>query len=162
MNSAVCNASPLIALAKSGWLDLLPKLFREIYVSEAVVNEILAGPPGDPMREGLAGIEWIRRVRLEPPLSPLAVWHLGRGEAEVLEYARLHEGTAAVLDDCAGRRAARGLGVPVHGTLSLLAMGVKNGHVGSFPEAVQGLRQAGLYVSERIVREITEGLKRTD
>jgi predicted nucleic acid-binding protein len=46
----VANASPVIALAKAGHLDLLTKLANELWVPDAVVAEILAGPAADPGR----------------------------------------------------------------------------------------------------------------
>jgi len=52
----VVNASPLIALAHAGKLELLDKLPSELVVPEAVVEEILAGPD-DPGRA-------VARVRL--------------------------------------------------------------------------------------------------
>ena len=51
MSDLVCNASPLIVLAKADLLWLLPKLFDRIFVPEAVVAEIEAGPTDDPMRK---------------------------------------------------------------------------------------------------------------
>jgi len=162
MSAVVCNASPLIVLAKAGWLWLLPKLFTEIYVPQAVVGEIMAGPPDDPARQTFPSLNWIHPVVMDPALSPLSVWQLGRGESEVLEYARLHAGLTALLDDRAARRAALALGVRVHGTLSILALSVQHGHVKSFTEAAGQLRAAGLYASDRIIEEVAEGLRKME
>ena len=49
----VVNASPLIALAKADRLHLLLDLCKELLVPQAVVAEILAGPPSDPARQAL-------------------------------------------------------------------------------------------------------------
>ena len=51
----VVNASPVIALAKVGQLHLLHDLCKELLVPEAVVAEILAGPPSDPARRAVGG-----------------------------------------------------------------------------------------------------------
>jgi predicted nucleic acid-binding protein len=106
MPAVVCNASPLIVLAKAGLLDVLPRLFDLVLMPAAVEAEIMRGPADDPMHRHLATATWLRRVRLDPPLSPLAAWQLGPGEAEVIEYARLHPDHGAILDDRAARRAA--------------------------------------------------------
>jgi hypothetical protein len=37
MSHLVCGASPLIVLAKAGWLSLLPSLFAEISAPKAVI-----------------------------------------------------------------------------------------------------------------------------
>ncbi len=46
----VANASPVIVLAKVGYLDLLTHLSDELLLPETVVSEITAGPPTDPAR----------------------------------------------------------------------------------------------------------------
>src|SRR5437773_580360 len=74
MSDVVCNASPLIVLAKADLLRLMPKLFERTFVPQAVLDEILAGPAHDPMRRTMPDASWVVRVRLEPPLSPLSTW----------------------------------------------------------------------------------------
>ncbi len=44
----VVNASPVITLAKAGYLDLLTVLASEVLLTDAVVSEILAGSATDP------------------------------------------------------------------------------------------------------------------
>jgi predicted nucleic acid-binding protein len=96
---------------------------------------------------------------LDVPLSPLSALQLGHGETEVIEYARLHPGLAVLLDDRAARRVALGLGLTVHGTLSVVAMAAVKGHVESFPEAVKRLRAAGLYASDVAVEAAARRLQ---
>lgn len=161
MNGVVCNASPLITMAKADLLRLIPELFTDVFIPQAVVDEIKAGPPEDPMNKILACCSWLQPVILEPPLSPLSVWQLGRGEAEVIEYARMHPKVEALLDDRLARRAAVKLGIKVHGTLSVIAMATIQGRVPSFLEAVKQLRAAGLYASDAVVKEVARKLAGT-
>jgi predicted nucleic acid-binding protein len=51
MDRWVINASPLICLAKAGYVDLLLKLPNEAVIPQAVVDEIQAGRAGDPGKE---------------------------------------------------------------------------------------------------------------
>ncbi|HXP62753.1 MAG TPA: hypothetical protein VN829_19795, partial [Dongiaceae bacterium] len=60
----VSNASPLIVLAKEDLLRILPALFPQVLVPQAVVDEIGAGPADDPMRLTLASCAWLVAVRL--------------------------------------------------------------------------------------------------
>jgi predicted nucleic acid-binding protein len=60
MAAVVCNASPLITLAKANLLELLPKLFDEVCLPAAVEAEIARGPAGDPMRRRLPSTAWLR------------------------------------------------------------------------------------------------------
>lgn len=160
MAAAICNASPLIVLAKAGYLDVLNQLFDRVLVPVAVKQEVLAGPTEDPARVAVESGSGIEVVTLEPAVTPLAYWRLGRGETEVIEYARLHPGTVALLDDLSARRAAEALGVPVLGTLGLLARALKGEPDAFGKEAVERLEAAGLRVANNVVAEVVETLKR--
>lgn len=162
MTTAVCNASPLIVLAKAGYLDVLNQLFDRVLIPAAVKQEILAGPAEDPTRIALESGSGIEAVQLEPEVTPLAYWRLGRGETEVIEYARLHPGTVALLDDLSARRAAAALEVPVMGTLGLLAKALKGDPDAFAGEAVKRLEAAGLHVDHKVVVAVVEALKRGD
>ena len=160
MSRIVSNASPLIVLAKASLLELLPKVFSEILIPQGVRLEIESGPINDPMRGALPGCSWLRVVILDPPLSPLATMQLGRGEAEVIEYARRQRDSDVLLDDRAGRRAAQALGLRALGTLSVVAIAARHGLVASFDVAVAQLRSAGLYASDAIVDAVKHGLRK--
>ena len=97
-------------------------------------------------------------MRLEPPISPLSTWQTGRGEAEVIEYARLHGRLPVLLDDRAARRAAEALGIKVYGTLGLVAAATRVGQVESFAKAVAALRSAGLYLSDAVIAAVGKDL----
>ncbi len=159
MATAICNASPLIVLAKAGYLGVLNQLFDRVLTPVAVKQEILAGPAEDPARVALESGFGIEVVRLEPEVTPLAYWSLGRGETEVIEYARLHPGTVALLDDLSARRAAAALGIPVLGTLGLLAKGLRGDPAAFAGEAVKRLEAAGLRVDNKVIAAVVETLK---
>jgi predicted nucleic acid-binding protein len=161
MKQIVCNASPLITLAKGGLLNALPDQFAKIICPQAVVDEILAGPPEDAMRRVLPELSWLECVRLDPPVSPLAVWRLGRGESEVIEYARLNPGTVALLDDRTARKVAAAVGVIVFGTLGVIARWVALDSSRSFDEAVSSLRKGGMYVDDRTIDAVRDRIRAT-
>jgi predicted nucleic acid-binding protein len=151
---AVLNASPVIILARSGFLDLVPKLVSSPLIPRAVVNEIQAGNADDPALEFLSSPSWLAIVDLNPPLSPLAIWRLGQGESEVLEYARRNPGTVAVLDDKAARRSATALNIPVIGTLGLLLAAKKSGLLASLEAAIDRVKSSGLFVDDAVASRI--------
>lgn len=155
----ICNASPLIVLAKAGLIEFLPRQFSRIYVPNAVWKEILAGSRDDPMRMMLDELPWLERVHLSPPLSPLACWGLGCGESEVIEYARLHPGAVALIDDRSARRAAEALNIKVYGTLSIIARQVNRDPSISFDESVKRLKEAGLYLNDQLIKNVREKLE---
>lgn len=161
MKAAVFNASPLIVLARAGYLDLVPRLLSPVVIPRAVAVEISAGPADDAAVQFLGRTSWLSVVDLVPALSPLATWRLGQGESEVLEYARRNPGTVAVLDDKAARRAAGALDVPLTGTLGLVVAAVQMKLLPSISAAIDAVRACGLYVDSatvlRLVNRNIEG-----
>ena len=158
MKAAVVNASPLIVLARAGCLDLLPKLFSSVVVPRGVIEEITAGPAEE---RSIIGTPWLSVVDITPTISPLATSRLGRGETELLEFARLHTGTVSILDDRAARRAALMLGLPLTGTLGILAAAVEAGHLDGFEAAAEEVQRAGLYISPAIVADLAARLRKS-
>ncbi len=59
-----------------------------------------------------------------------------------------HPGWEAVLDDHSARREATRLGIPCIGTVGLVLTGHRLGIVPSVPDALQTLREAGMYISD--------------
>jgi predicted nucleic acid-binding protein len=151
----VANASPVIALAKAGQLNLLASAAGELVLPEAVVAEILAGPASDPARQALeAG--WGHRVA--PRNVPTAVleWSLGAGETSVLAVALERPGSVVILDDAEARMCARTLGVPCVGTLGVVLRAKQNGHIASAAAVMRALRTAGLFLDDTLLRTVLQ------
>lgn len=145
------NASPLIALAKVGRLDLLTSRGQRLIIPEPVANEVLAGPQADPARVALES-------GFGTPFHPVGLdadvlaWSLGAGESSVLALARSLD-AIAILDDRNARVAARALHVRLTGTLGIIIQGAREGDVGSAAELIRELRAAGLRLQDRAVAE---------
>lgn len=104
IEKVVINASPLILLCKSDLEHLLPKLFEEILVPEAVWQEIQYGK--DIASEKTTSCSWLNRITLSIP-DEVLVWNLGDGESEVLSWAFANRDFRVVIDDQAARRCAK-------------------------------------------------------
>lgn len=105
----------------------------------------------------LAGLSFAMVNTLTGQVLPLATWHLGQGESEVLEYARRNSGTVAVLDDKAARRLARALDIPLTGTLGIIVAAVQMKLLPSFSAAIGAVRACGLYVDSATVACLLAG-----
>jgi predicted nucleic acid-binding protein len=148
----VVNASPLIALGKVGQLDLLRLLSEDVLLPEPVVQEILAGPEGDPARSAIAA-GWGHRVPADTISPQVLEWSLGTGESAVLSVALEDRGRRAVLDDAEGRRCARTQGIPVIGTLGVVLRARKAGLIPAAVDVIRVLRFSGLFLDEGVVQE---------
>jgi predicted nucleic acid-binding protein len=101
----VVNASPVITLAKAGHLALLTDLADAVFLPDAVVVEVLAGPESDPARRALE-VGWGTRVPVSRMPAVVLEWGLGAAEAAVIAVALEDPGRIAVLDDAQGRKCA--------------------------------------------------------
>jgi hypothetical protein len=76
----VVDASPLILLTKAGWLNLLRAGVSEILVPDAVLSEVGARGPTDPVLQQIKSTAWLSFVSTPqtPPSAGLESW---RGRA---------------------------------------------------------------------------------
>ncbi len=115
------NASPLIFLTRVGLLEVLRETADEVWIPTAVIDEIARKGPGDSAAAALLTNTWLQPVSSSPTSDAFSAWNLGLGETAVLELAHSLPGSVAVLDDRAARRLARDRGIPILGTLALVA-----------------------------------------
>lgn len=104
------NASPLILLARGGFLDLLRLAGDEVVVPIRVATEIQRRGPDDPTVRALADTLWLVCIETPPIPALIQAWALGEGESSVLAWAHAHPGTEAIIDDLPARRCAATLG----------------------------------------------------
>ena len=148
---AVANASPVIFLARGGHLDLLQLTGDRVLVPTPVAVEIRRRGSEDVTARALDRTPWLEVVEPPPVPSIIHAWDLGPGESAVLAWAHAHSGCEAIIDDLAARRCATTLGIPVRGTLGLVLLAKKRGRIPLARPVVEALRQAGMYLSDRVV-----------
>jgi len=145
------NASPIIVLAKIEQQYLLTALADEIVVPQAVVDEINAGPIGDPARRFLISSPLpVVKVSVDPTIQ---AWDLGSGETAVLSYAFERKGWKAVIDDGAARRCARALDIPMTGTLGVILKAWKAQLIPKAAPLLKALQDQGFRLNDQIIRQ---------
>ena len=150
----VVNASPLIVLAKTGYLDLLRLAGDPVLMPRQVEHEIYQGSPKDPAVQVLGQTSWLHIVDPGPVAPVLQPYRLGAGEAAVLTWALAHSGTEALLDDLPARRCAAALGVLHRGSAGLVIAAKQQGLIPLARQVLEQLRQAGLHVSDQVMNRI--------
>jgi predicted nucleic acid-binding protein len=148
---AVVNSSPLIFLTRADLLDLLRLVSPEVLVPAPVAEEIGRRGSEDPAARAIATVPWLRVVAVPQPPPLIQAWDLGPGESSVLSWCAAKQGTEAILDDLAARRCAQALGIPVRGTLGLVLLGKKQGHLSAARPVLETLRNAGMYLSDPVL-----------
>lgn len=154
INRVVVNASPLICLFKSGLTDLLPTLFEDIIVPDAVVKEVMAKGAMDFSAQTLISNNWIQQIGNITIDPRVASWDLGDGESAVLSFALKNPEYFAVMDDREARRCATSLQCHCIGTLGIVLLGKKRGIISSVRETLVKVQNAGLWISDSLVSEI--------
>ena len=149
----VVNASPVITLAKAGHLALLTEMADEILLPEAVVAELLMASADDLARQAVIG-GWGTHIAVTETPATVLEWGLGAGETAVLAVALTRGDCTAVLDDAAGRKCARTLGIPIIGTLGVILRAKHQGRIASAARVMQDLRVAGLYLDDATIIDI--------
>ncbi|HYN78273.1 MAG TPA: DUF3368 domain-containing protein, partial [Lamprocystis sp. (in: g-proteobacteria)] len=136
-----CNTTPLIALSGIGRLDLLPRLFGTIHLTESVVAECAAGGPI--AVPNLLALPWTVIVPADAPTLPGLLLNLDRGERDTLAMARKLGAERVIIDERIGRDMAELLGLPVVGTLGVLLKARELGLLPSFRAAVTRMQRNG-------------------
>ena len=113
---AVADASPLILLARSGWIELLRSTAPRIIVPMVVAAEMRQRAADEPAVVALATLAWIEIVETGPVDDRVAACALDPGESAVLTWALDSPGIEAILDEKLARRCAARLSIahPVH------------------------------------------------
>ena len=121
----VSNTTPLITLTGVGLLELLPALYREIWIPQAVYSEYQVGHPHYPDSIDLDSLPWlsVHSVSLDPNEASA----LDAGEAETIALAQVCKARLVLLDERRGRREAARLELPVAGSLTVLLVAKQQG-----------------------------------
>jgi hypothetical protein len=153
----VVDTGPLIALSKTGHLDLLPRLFDEIVIPAAVIGEI--SKPGE-TRSGseIATRRWIatRGVAEAARVELQKSSDIAAGEAEaILITADAPDSTILLMDERRARRVAIDRGLQTLRTGALLVAAARRGLLQP-DEVRQSLQmlQHERYLDSRAVQDI--------
>jgi len=149
----ISDASTLIGLARIGQLNLLRKLYSQIIIPQAVLEEV--------SKEKKAGSEKISKasyIKIEKVKDEIAVkfllGNLGKGESEVLVLAKEKQADLILIDEKKARKMARRAGFKVMGILGLLLVSKRNGFISNIKAFIDELNKQGFRLSNRVIKEI--------
>lgn len=151
----VADTSPLLALARLDFLTLLSQLFSSVCVTQTVIAECLAKPESSDalrIKEALADG---RLIIVDDPVVRTSLKHLDVGEMSALEYAIQHSATI-LIDERAGRLAAKAHHLNVVGTLGILLLAKRKGVLLGIKPKIYELRDSGYFISETLIASVLE------
>ncbi len=156
MRKVVSNTTPLIALADIGHLDLLQKLYGEILIPEAVLNEIKT----EPAKTVVNNCSWIKVKKIKKnDEKSLFRAKLHAGEVEVMILADEMNADLLLMDDNAAKKTAKFLGMTVTGTLGILIRAKKEGYIPAVRPLLDALLADGLYISDAVRDYVLEAAR---
>ena len=155
---AVSNTSPISNLAAIGRLGLLKSQFSELWIPDAVAEELAAHP--DPIAQTTiqAAIrdQWIRiGTPRDSGLLRLLLLQLHRGEAEAIVLATDLSADFVLIDEQEGRQLASKTGLGVTGVLGVLLRAKRAGEIAAIkPEMALLRHKAHFFVSPALEKKI--------
>jgi predicted nucleic acid-binding protein len=149
----VSNTTPLIALAAAtGSLDVLKALYARVVVPLEVAAEIRAGGKHSFGVDVFEAAGWLDIQAQPVVLQPYLRNSLDLGEASVIQTAMNLGAPLVCIDENVGRRVARLCGLEVTGAIGVLIKAQRLGFALSMPDAVQRMRQQGIWLSDKVVQ----------
>ena len=146
----------------AGRLDLLPALFREVWIPRAVYREVAIDGLGRAGAAALLDAAWLARVVDAPEPDPLLVAELDRGEAEVIALASSSQPCLAIIDEKRGRRiAAHVYRLPLKGTAGVLVDAHRRGLLDDLRATLHGLKREGYFLADAVIDAACTAADRT-
>jgi predicted nucleic acid-binding protein len=152
----VSNTSPIINLACIDRLDVLPALFGEIAIPDAVFHEIATAHPDAPGASDVRTAPWVRRRSVvNRPLVDSLRLELDPGEAEAIACAVEANAKLLLIDERRGRLVALRLGLATTGLMGVLLLARKKGLIESIRPLLDDLRRvAGFWIGDALYAQV--------
>lgn len=151
----VADTSVILNLCKVGHEDLLPLLFKEVWIPEVVRLEFLRLSQEDVRFQGLVLPHWVQvssALLVRDEVSSLPGLHAGETAALTLALAK--HANAVLMDESAGRSAAKKLGLTAIGVLGILLQSKRAGLLPSIRPVLKQLEdEAGFWLGSGVVKQ---------
>ena len=151
----VSDTSPICYLILVGQIDLLPRLYGQVMIPQAVQDELADERSPDQVQQWIAQTpDWlkIQSVSLQPDAE---LETLDVGDQSAILLIEQLEADLLIVDEMVGRRIARSRGLRVIGTLGILEEAGRLGWI-DLSMVLGQLQQTTFRVSEQLIQQILE------
>lgn len=154
-NIAVVNTSPIVYLSSINQLSLLKKLFNEIYIPDAVKQELLSGGRDSFGVKEIRTEKWLKTKKIKNKLAKeYLLTEIDNGEAEVIILTEELKAGTIIMDDKLGRRVAKLRDIKVVGTLRILVAAKEKGLITAVRPLIEKLKENGFWLSNNVYKAI--------
>ena len=154
MLKVVSNTTPIISLLKISKLEILKNLYDEIFIPNAVYEELEAGLNKEYYKD-LTQINWINIVPIKSKSSHKYFIDLDKGEAEAIILATEIQADLIIIDEKIGRYYANHADLKVTGTLGVLLKAKKEGLIKEIKPILNELIIKGIWISDKLYKELS-------
>ena len=152
---AVVDASPLCYLVVIGEIDLLPQLFSQVMVPQAVILELRHEDAPDVVRNWASNLPLWISVEETPDVISAGMEKLQAGERAAIFLAESIKAAIIVIDEKAARLVAGQRGLSVTGTLGVIGEAATRGLV-DLTRAIDRLRRTSFRCSPALFKATLE------
>lgn len=142
----IADTSCLILLDKIGELNILKELYREVVVTQEIVNEFNQSLPS-----------WFK---VQNPTNKIyqkiLEATLDTGESSAIALAIEQPESILILDDDKGRRYAEKLGIKVTGTLGVIISAKQIGRIKSIKNVLEKIKNTNFRLTIELERQMLE------
>ena len=151
----VSDSTVLIGLAKIGKLELLEKIYGEIFIPNAVFTEVVSRGKGRPGVREVGSAKWRRKKTVSDSRTvEMFVAELGIGEAEVLVLGKEINADWFLLDDPKARNMAMSAGFHLIGLAGVLLLAEQLGLIPSLRPLLDELESKNFRLGAKVRKEI--------
>ena len=151
----VSNTSPLNYLILIGQINLLPALFQQITIPQAVYGELSDAAAPAPVQDWMATPpDWLTVQPVRQPADAI-VNLLDPGEREAILLAQQLNADLILLDDMKARRTATERGLAITGILGILDQAATLKLI-DLPTAVQSLQNTSFWASDSLFQKLLD------
>ena len=151
--TVVSDTTPFISLSAVGKLELLPQLYGDVTIPEAVVKELDAGGPI--VVPNVRKLSWVNIVPDIRDEHEKFLYNLDEGERQVIIHGLAVKAELVLIYEILARKIASHLGLNIKGTLGVLVEAKRKGYIESFTELAVRLKEQGIFFSARMINEIS-------
>lgn len=146
----VADTSPLRYLILIGEIELLPRIYDEVIISDGVLSELKNDNTPEAVRDFIIDLpDWVKVGHLEYPLDASLTNFLDLGESESIQLAEQLHADLLLIDERKGRAVAKQRGLNIIGTIGILLIAEQKGWV-DVADAVEKLEMQDFYLAAKL------------
>jgi predicted nucleic acid-binding protein len=158
----VADTGPIIAFARIRRLDLLQQVVGELFIPEAVYEDLVIKGKGRPGSAEVERSTWIhRKVVTDRAVLALLPSYLHLGEQEAIVLAQ-ELGAQLLIDERRGRKNAAEQGLEVFGSLRILAEAKRLGLTDRVKPIIEAMLGGGYWIDEELILPFLQEIGEVD